>query len=156
MKPARQQQIWAFAAGAVLLAMLSPVTFAAAFCTFSSSSPVNFGTYNVFATLPNNNGIGSLRISCSGGGGPFKVTLSTGQGNSYVSRVMKSGANPLNYNLYTSAARNVVWGDGNGVTGVMTAARNATTTLSVFGQISAGQDAAVGTYTDSITAIVNF
>jgi spore coat protein U-like protein len=69
---------------------------------------------------------------------------------------MKSGANLLNYNLYTSAARNVVWGDGTGGSNTMSATANGSTTLNIFGQIPASQDAAVGTYTDSITATVNF
>jgi spore coat protein U-like protein len=144
-------------AGAALLAAVSQPSLAAPSCTFTSVTAVSFGNYDVFATLPNNNGVGSLTIRCIGGGGPsFVVTLSTGQSNSYASRVMKSGVNPLNYNLYTSAARTVVWGDGTGGSSAGTAPANGTTALSVFGQIPAGQDAAVGTYTDSITATVNF
>jgi spore coat protein U-like protein len=69
---------------------------------------------------------------------------------------MKSGGNILNYNLYTSAARIVVWGDGSGGSSTMSVNRNNTTTLSVFGQIPAGQDAAVGAYTDNITTTISF
>jgi spore coat protein U-like protein len=69
---------------------------------------------------------------------------------------MKSGRNSLGYNLYISAARNVVWGDGAGASSTMIVNKNRTTTLSVFGQIPAGQDVAVGIYTDSITIIINF
>ena len=86
---------------AVLLAIVAQAAFSAPRCTFGPVSPVRFGVYNVFDTLPNNNGVGSITIDCQGGGGPFDVTLSTGQ-------------------------------------------------------IPAGQDAAVGTYTDDITAIANF
>ncbi|MCX7173361.1 MAG: spore coat U domain-containing protein [Proteobacteria bacterium] len=153
---APQKQTRALVACAVVLSIVSPSAFADRNCTFASANPVNFGAYDVFAALPNNNGVGSLRISCNGGGGPFDVTLSTGQSNNYVSRLMRSGANSLDYNLYTSAARSVVWGNGSGVSQTMHAAGNTTTTLSIFGQIPAGQDAAVGIYSDSITAIVNF
>lgn len=138
-------------------ALISQATLAAPSCTFTTITAVGFGAYSVFATLPNNNGVGSLAIRCVGGGGPsFAVTLSTGQSNSYASRVMKSGVNQLNYNLYTSSARTTVWGDGTGGSSTLAATANSTTTLSVFGQIPAGQDATVGTYADSITATVTF
>jgi spore coat protein U-like protein len=141
---------------AAWLALTSQASLAAVNCTIAAT-PVGFGSYNVFAASPNDNGIGTLTIVCSGGGaGNYPVTLSTGQSGSYASRVMKSGANPLNYNLYTSAARSTIWGDGTGVSSSMTAARNATTNLSVYGRIPAAQDATVGTYADSITATVTF
>lgn len=140
-----------------LFAVISQPSLAAPSCTFTSVTAVSFGAYDVFAAVPNNNGVGGLTIRCIGGGGPsFAVTLSTGQSNSYAARVMKSGANQLTYNLYTNSARTVIWGDGTGGSSMMTAAANSTTTLSVFGQIPAGQDVPVGTYTDSITATVTF
>jgi spore coat protein U-like protein len=138
-------------------ALISQAALADSSCTFQTVTAVSFGAYNVFATGPNNNGVGSLTIRCVRGGGPaFAVTLSTGQSNNYASRVMKSGVNQLNYNLYTSAARTTVWGDGSGGSSAFAINADATTALSVFGRIPAGQDAAVGTYTDSITATVTF
>ena len=125
-------------------------------CTITST-PVNFGAYSVFSMSPNNNSGGSIIIVCTNGsGGPFDVMLSTGASNGYASRVMKSGINTLNYNLYTSAARTAVWGDGTGGSSVMRANKGGTTTLTLFGQIPAEKDANVGTYSDSITATVNF
>jgi len=135
-----------------LLAVLSQPSCAAS-CTISTT-PVSFGIYNVFAMTPNNNGIGSLTIVCSTDAG--NVALSTGQSNNYAARVMRSGANPLTYNLYTSAARTTVWGDGSGGSRVMRAAEKATTIFSIYGQIPAGQDAAVGAYSDNIIATVTF
>jgi spore coat protein U-like protein len=133
---------------------MPPLSMAAPSCTFSSVTAVSFGTYDVFVTTPNNNGIGSLKILCSAGI-PALVTLSSGQSHSYVSRVMKSGGNALNYNLYTSAARTVVWGDGTGGSATV-AIRNSATTLNVFGKIPAAQDANVGLYSDNIVTTVNF
>lgn len=148
---------WLLYASALWLAALSQPLFAAPSCSFNSASAVSFGNYNVFDALPNNNGVGSIRIRCVGGGGPtFVVTLSTGQSNSYAMRFMNSGVNRLNYNLYTSTARSVIWGNGSGGSSVMSVSRNATTTLSIFGQIPAGQDASVGVYSDSIVTTVNF
>lgn len=142
---------------ATCLGFLSPYAFAAPSCAFNSVTGVSFGAYDVFAATPNNNGVGRLSIHCQGGGGPtFVVSLSTGQSNSYASRVMKSGGNLLNYNLYTSAGRTVVWGNGTGGSGTRSINPNTDVTLSVFGQIPAAQDAQVGVYTDSIVATVNF
>jgi len=139
-----------------LLASMCQAALARPSCTFSSGSQVDFGIYDVFATLPNNFGVGSINVDCNGGGGPFKVTLSTGQSHSFTSRQMRSGANVLNYNLYTAASRSTVWGDGTGPSSAMYAGRNSLSRLDIFGQIPALQDAAVGNYSDNITAIVNF
>jgi len=140
---------------AALYFILSQTAFAETSCLIDSVSAVDFGIYNVFSSS-NNNGVGSITIRCKGGGSGFLVTLSSGQSNSYASRTMRSGENSLSYNLYTSAARIVVWGDGSGGSSAMSASKNSTTSLSVFGQIPAGQDAAIGTYSDSITTIINF
>ena len=142
--------------GVALLALLSPSALAAPFCNFTSVTGVGFGAYDVFSAAPNNNGVGSLRIRCQGGGKSAVVTLSAGQSGSYALRRMTSGSNRIDYNLYTSAARTVVWGDGTGGSATQSVASNSTTTLSVFGQIPAAQDAAVGVYSDNIIATVNF
>lgn len=139
------------------LVLFAPLSFAAPSCAFNSTAPVAFGNYDVFAASANSNGVGSLKITCQGGGpSSFVVRLSTGQSLSYASRVMKSGTNSLNYNLYTTSGRTVVWGDGTGGSGTRTVARNSTRTLDIFGRIPAGQDVAAGTYVDSITASINF
>lgn len=144
------------------LAVLPAPASAAPSCAFSSPIPVSFGVYDVLSASPNNNGVGSITIKCQGGegGGPssfgFVVSLSTGQSNSYASRAMTSGGNSLNYNLYTGAGRTIVWGNGSGGSKTMTVSRNTTRTLDIFGKIPAGQDVAVGSYLDSITATVDF
>ena len=142
---------------ATLFAFIPQYSLSAPSCAITSVTAVGFGAYDVFSGTPNNNGVGSLKIGCQGGGSrTFIVRLSTGQSHSYSPRVMRSGANALTYNLYTSAARNIVWGDGTGGSSTMAVNRNSTTTLSLFGQIPAGQDVAVGIYSDSITATVDF
>jgi spore coat protein U-like protein len=141
---------------AAMVAFVSQTSLAATSCRFTSVDPVSFGVYDIFSTQPNNNGVGSLTIDCKGGGNnTFEVTLSTGQSHSYTTRTMRSGANHLDYNLYTGADRSAVWGDGHG-NQLMTVRKDHATTLHVYGQIPAGQDAAVGTYTDTIVATVAF
>lgn len=136
---------------------ISSASFADTSCSFGAVSAVSFGAYDVFSSMPNNNGVGSMSIDCKGAGNDtFEVTLSAGQSQNYAARLMKSGSNKLNYNLYTGADRSVVWGDGSGGSQVMRMVKNKPVTLTVFGQIPAGQDAAVGMYTDTIVVMVNF
>jgi len=141
---------------ALLLAMCQPLPSSAS-CSFTSVTDVGFGNYNVFDALPNTSGVGSITIKCQGGPGyAYDITLSTGQSHSFASRLMKSGANSLSYNIYTSATRSIVWGDGTAGSSTQSAYKNNTTTLSLFGQIPAGQDVANGIYTDNLIATVIF
>jgi spore coat protein U-like protein len=125
-------------------------------CRASSLGDVNFGAYDVFSNLPNTSGVGSLTIKCTGGKQSPAVMLSAGQSQNFVTRKLRSGENSLNYNLYTSAARNLVWGDGTGASGVMFANKSHTVVLDMYGSIPEGQDPAVGTYTDNIIVTINF
>lgn len=141
------------------LAVLSAPSPGAPSCSFISSAPVQFGAYDVHSASDNINGVGSIRVHCQGGGGPtFFVRLSTGLwSTSYASRRMKrDGLNYLNYNLYTSASRTLVWGDGTGPSKSMPVTSNTDTTLTIFGKIPLGQDVSIGTYVDSITATIAF
>jgi spore coat protein U-like protein len=124
-------------------------------CQITSVSDVVFGNYDVFSTMPNNNGVGSLSINCKGGS-TATVKLSTGLSNTFATRTLRNGPQVIAYNLYTSIARNIVWGDGSGGTSVMSVRRNNAAILNVFGSIPAGQDAMVGTYTDTIVVTINF
>lgn len=129
---------------------------AAASCRFISISNISFASYNVFFVLPNSGGIGSLTIKCDDTKHAiYEVALSAGQSNHYAVRFMKNGANKLNYNLYTNASRTVVWGNGTGGSSVMRPDIN-TATMTIYGSIPGGQDAASGLYTDNITASVDF
>jgi spore coat protein U-like protein len=135
------------------LLLFTAPTFAA--CRISSARDVSFGDYDVFSNLPNNNGVGSLDIKCTNGSSAT-VKLSNGLSNTFAPRTLRNGAHVLDYNLYTTSARNIVWGDGTGGTSVMSVGRNHSSTLDIFGQIPEGQDAAVGLYTDTIVVSVNF
>jgi spore coat protein U-like protein len=134
---------------------LMQATLAFADCRITSVSDVHFGSYDVFSTLPNQNGIGSLSIKCTGGDSAT-VKLSNGSSHSFAPRTLRNGNQVLSYNLYTSAARNIVWGDGTGGTSVMAVGKNHSDHLDVFGRIPEGQDAAVGTYTDNIVVTIDF
>ncbi|MGH8378783.1 MAG: Csu type fimbrial protein [Gammaproteobacteria bacterium] len=128
----------------------------AATCTVTSTS-VNFGNYNPLAAAPRNR-TGRITVTCNGNG-TLTVALSTGQSGSYDPRYMISGttADHLDYNLYTSPARTIIFGDGTG--GTQTVSKkfnNRSVRINVYGQIPAMENIAPGSYTDSIVATVTF
>jgi len=142
-------------AGLALGACLLQALPGYAACRISSVGGVAFGVYDVFATAPNNDGVGSLNVKCTGGSAAT-VELSRGLSSSFAPRTLRYGSYALAYNLYTTAARNVIWGDGSSGTSVMAIGKNKTGGLSVFGSIAAGQDAPVGHYVDTIIVTVDF
>jgi spore coat protein U-like protein len=72
---------------------------------------------------------------------------------------MVKGAEALAYNLFTDAARTSVWGDGTSGTSVYSRANppnNSNVNLTVYGQIPPGQDVSAGTFSDTVSATINF
>jgi len=94
----------------------------------------------------------------------YTVALNGGSttGGSVAQRLMSSGGNTLQYNLYTTAAHATVWGDASGtsVTQTGTGAGVATANvLTVYGQVpdsTANQLAVPGAYSDTITVTVSY
>jgi spore coat protein U-like protein len=93
---------------------------------------------------------------------PFTVALNAGSttGDAFAQRLMGSGANTLQYNLFTTSGLATIFGDGTGGTatvpgtglGVATAA-----SVQVFGQVpdsATNQAAIAGSYSDTITVTV--
>jgi spore coat protein U-like protein len=150
------------------LCLLSNAASASFTCGISTPG-VSFGGYDVFAVSAVNS-TGTLSVTCSlimpanDGNVSYVISLSTGSSNSFVQRKMFSGANALGYNLYTSNTYSVVWGDGTGstqtVSGTMKLNKSTnpsqTVMQTVYGKIPALQDAAVGGYSDNVTATVSF
>jgi spore coat protein U-like protein len=97
---------------------------------------------------------------------PYTVSLNTGAttGDAFTQRLMASGTNYLQYNLYTTAAFATVFGDGTGTTansGTLTGSGVATAnTTTVYGQLpdSTTNQAAVPStaYADTITVTVAY
>lgn len=109
----------------------------------------------------------TISIKCTKNS-PYTVALNvgTGTGASFAAgRLMSSGTNTLQYNLYTTAAGGTVFGDGTGATGTLAgtgagvAAATAANTLTVYGQLpdsAANQQALPGSYTDTVTVTVSY
>jgi spore coat protein U-like protein len=74
---------------------------------------------------------------------------------------MSNGTDSLQYELYSDVAGGTVWGNSGGA--LVTwgafgsiASQGAGVSRPVYGRIPGGQDVSVGSYTDTITATVNF
>jgi spore coat protein U-like protein len=115
--------------------------------------------------------VGSVTVTCrniSGGADriSYTVMLSNGQyGMSAATRAMGAGANRLGYNVFTDPARTQAWGTGTSGTviasGAMTVGPgngNNTKTVvhNVYGRIPQLQDAAPGTYSDTMMVTLTF
>ncbi|HXE80604.1 MAG TPA: spore coat U domain-containing protein [Vicinamibacterales bacterium] len=127
-------------------------------CTVSATG-VSFGSYDILSPTPDDS-TGSIVILCSPGDKNIQVSLSTGSSGTYTARTLVNGSDVLLYNLYSDAARTVVWGDGTGGTSVLlipnwTGGRKPKTYV-IYGRMPAQQNAAAGTYADSIVVTVDF
>ena len=163
----RQMTQWvARALGIMAVLALPAAAHAAVSCQVAANGPA-FGTYNptnTSATVAN----GTLTATCTlTSGNSATVTLtssySTGASGTFSSRVMLSGTNRLSYNLYFDATYTQIRGDGTGGSqtgnGSMSLTRAAPTQeiqSTIYGRVTAGQDVAPGTYSDTITVTVTY
>jgi spore coat protein U-like protein len=124
-----------------------------------TATAMSFGNYNAAspgATTANS----TITVSCVDASRELPaitVALSTGGSGTYAPRSMSSGANTLDYNIYTSAAFTSVWGNGTG--GTVTITDNPTVnsvSFTAYGQVPAGQYVTPGSYTDTITVTVTY
>ena len=131
-------------------------------CTISTSA-VAFAYDPVVANSASGadvTGTGGVTVQCTKGD-THAVSLNFGQNViTTTQRRVKSGLNYLNYNLYTDNTYATLWGDGTSLTqtvsfGPFTSSATAITST-VFGKMLKGQDAPIGSYTDTVIATVNF
>jgi spore coat protein U-like protein len=126
-------------------------------CTISATS-VNFGNYNVFNGA-NLDSTGTITYRCNATAANITVALSKGASSTYNPRTMSKGAEWLSYNLYRNAARTNIWGDGTSGTAIYSRPNppnNNDVNLTVYGRVPPGQDVSAGTFSDTVTAVINF
>jgi len=127
-------------------------------CTISTA-PINFGAYDPVAANAATplDGIGTITVTCTKGAAA-KVALNAGSNAQGSTRRMSTSATEfLTYEIYQDAARTTVWGDGdNNSLDVPAAPNRNPRTFTAYGRVAAAQDATVGTYTDTVIAVVNF
>jgi spore coat protein U-like protein len=144
------------AAALAVVVLLVPAMARAATCTVSAT-PVAFGVYPPFSGAPTTS-TGTTTVHCVAGAANVVIALSTGGGGSYANRRMISGASNLTYQLYSDAARTMIWGDGTAgtVTVSVHVANNGTKNNTVYGRIAPLQGVRPGAYTDTITVTVTY
>ena len=139
-------------------AVLAATAAAEAACTISTT-PVSFGTYNVFAASPDD-ATGQITYRCTAPRPPLvRIHLDKGGAPTFNPRQMRLGAEVLNYNLYLDSTRATIWGDGTGGTQTYTQVLplpNQNINVSVYGRIPALQDVSAGSYTNTVTATIFF
>jgi spore coat protein U-like protein len=149
----------------MLAASQSHAICALCVCTVTTTSLV-FAAHNPLVAS-NNDSSGNVRVSCGGVasiGLTYSVALSAGVNGTMAVRKMASGANRLNYNVYTSSGYSTVWGDGTGATQMV----NGSVALDVlglsppqdwpvYGRIPGGQSGvAPGTYADTLIVTLTY
>jgi spore coat protein U-like protein len=131
-----------------------------------SSTPIAFGSYNPMSSSSRDSD-GSVLFTCGGlVGGLVSYDVALGKGlnsTTFSPRRMASGANRLDYDLYTSSAYSSIWGDGTGgsqkVSGTVTILLVGGTTreLIVYGRIPGSQTAVkAGSYSDALLITVTY
>lgn len=140
---------------AIALVCSAPA-FAFPICTVNTTS-VNFGAYDIgsAATLDST---GSITLQCTEST-PVTVTIGPSLvSGALVPRSMNlvSGSDALNYNLYTDAGHSSIWGDG--TQGTATVVSSVTAGIprneTIYGTAPAGQNVAVGSYSDTLTVTI--
>jgi spore coat protein U-like protein len=124
-----------------------------------TAAPLAFADYDASATV---DGSADLSVRCSNAT-PYRIKLGGGTNGNVAQRLLKSGSNVLEYNLFTTAARTTVWGETVGTNTVAGTGRGMSTTKAnthtVYGTIAnstANQDAPTGLYTDSVAVTVEY
>jgi spore coat protein U-like protein len=115
---------------------------------------------NVDPTSTQTDGATTVTVNCTKNS-PYTVGLDAGvsTGSTIPNRLMASGANTMQYNLYTDVARSTIWGNSAGSWVAGTGAGMGTAqVLNVYGRVASGQtNLAVGLFTEpTITVTVTY
>jgi len=121
-------------------------------CRNITVTALAFGNYNVF-TATNTDSAGTITYRCNASLSPT-VTISLGNAFSAGHRRMtrSGGGDFLSYDVYSDAARTVVWS----TTPIPVPSGGGNRTLNYYGRVFALQDVMVGGYTDTLVVTFNF
>ncbi|MDP9873864.1 Csu type fimbrial protein [Agrobacterium tumefaciens] len=125
-------------------------------CQINSAGNLNFGTNGVIGS--DIDATSDVIVQCTAST-PFSLGLSAGAGSgaTVANRLMTSPAGAtISYSLYTTAAHSTVWGNTVGTDRQMGTGTGAPQTFTVYGRVPAQTTPAVGVYTDTVTATLNY
>jgi spore coat protein U-like protein len=124
-------------------------------CVINSASTLNFGNSGVLVANVDNTS--TLQVQCTNTT-PYSIGLDagTGSGATVAVRRMTNGGNTINYSLYTTAARTIVWGNTVGTDTVAGTGNGTAQSYTVYGRVPAQATPAAATYTDTITVTVTY
>jgi spore coat protein U-like protein len=125
-----------------------------------AAQALSFGSYDASVAK---SGTSELTVRCSNGT-PYTVKLSAGATGTFAQRLLTSGSNSLEYNLYTTPAFSSVWGDGSPNTATMGGtgaglAIGSALKHTVYGELpntDNNQNAPAGNYSDTVTVTVEY
>lgn len=128
----------------------------AANCVLTAGS-VAFGTYDPLSTNDTNplDQTGTFTVRCVKGV-TANVGLNDGANFSGTRRMSDGGTNFLAYDLYQDSGRLTAWTNSGAGRVAYLAANKSAATLTIYGRIPGNQDAAAGSYTDTVVAIAEF
>lgn len=126
-----------------------------------SLSPLNFGSYDALDHSPSDS-VGTITYYCSQSVPLLTITIDrTRSGNTFARQLDKSDGreDSLNYNVYLDPGRSRIWGDntrGSQALSIPNPVVGRPIDIPVYGRISGGQNAAVGSYTDTLTVTISY
>jgi len=132
-------------------------------CTISATT-MNFGSVaGTAVSAAVTNASTNISVTCTNGS-PYSIGADNGANASGSQRRMKSGANFLNYNLYTNAGLTNAWTTATNNTTCSSAnscflgtGNGSAQSVTVFGQIPAvGSAPAAGAYSDTVTMTITY
>ncbi len=129
-------------------------------CTISTA-PLAFGNYdpigaNAASSL---DGSASITVACTKGA-TATIGLNTGDNGTHAvgsTRALQAAGAYLSYEIYKDSGHAQLWGNtGAQLYDTGAAPSKTARAFTAYGQISASQDIPAGSYTDTVTATVNF
>ena len=122
-------------------------------CTIAANN-LDFGNYTGTLTTATSN----LNVTCTNST-PYWVGLDAGlaSGATVATRSMKGPSSSLlNYAIAQDSGHTTNWGNTDGVNAATGTGTGSSQTLTMYGQIFAGQSVVPGTYSDTITATLTY
>jgi len=155
-----------YSVGLAILAVATPA--AAATCgtlvnpILVTATAVAFGLYSPGAAAATSSN-GTVTVTCTitlaSTLPSFTIALSDGANGTFSQRKMAFLGARLNYNIYTTASRSTIWGDGTTSTATQSYSSSSalpTTAFTAYGSLTARQFVGTGLYTDGITVTVTY